>query len=222
MSADLWVQHEASVREKMQTIINLANKIPLIGLITPFVCTISAPLGNAVSDWLVEHSQSQVKRIQFHDKETEKRKEGLDELKEKPRDWQTHTSEIVEAKDVKEEEIKLTDVTLKKDVAGGETKRGVPELEVEKVTDDAKENNAKDVSAVLELIDSGWLLGSPAGAASPKASGSPKASATAVPKTSDVAASKMSPKTAGTAAPKTSSNPKKPANSKSRRGTPRH
>ena len=65
-TADFWVQHEASLSEKTHAIIDLANKVPLLRFITPLICAIATPLVKAVSDWLVEHSQSVEKSIQYY------------------------------------------------------------------------------------------------------------------------------------------------------------
>jgi hypothetical protein len=64
-TADFWVQHEASLSEKTHSIIDIANKVPLLRFITPLICAIATPLVKAVSDWLVERSQSVEKSIQY-------------------------------------------------------------------------------------------------------------------------------------------------------------
>ena len=170
-TADFWVQHEASLSEKTHAIIDIANKVPLLRFITPLICAIATPLVKAVSDWLVERSQSVEKSIQYQQDASRRQKPLAIE-------WEAEKPPQPEDDAAKEEEKKVMD-------AVGETRKGKEErkgkekreeheevmsLAEEKRTttdshqldvggQDDKENEG--LSNVLELIDSGWLLGSP-------------------------------------------------------------
>ncbi|MCO5579322.1 hypothetical protein L7F22_033177 [Adiantum nelumboides] len=164
MSADSWVQNESSIREALQRMIDFVNDIPLIGVATPFLCTISAPLVNSISDWLVEHSQSQDKTIQFH------HKEGMKLLDKSEAETGGDFGGVNDVKDIGRDEGTKA-VKAEEEAEEGNTEKGAKEEEIvetkdKEVTD--KENDAREVTAVLEMIDSGWLLGS-AGAVSPRA-----------------------------------------------------
>ncbi|KAI5065787.1 hypothetical protein GOP47_0018411 [Adiantum capillus-veneris] len=163
MSADFWVQHEVSIREWLQRTIDFVDTIPLIGVATPFVCTVSAPSMNAMSDWLVGHSQSQDKAIQFHHKMSDKMEAVYSQ------DLLSIRNAI---KDAKEDEATKAMSAPPKDTEEGNLQaKGVKEEEIveakdKEVTDE--QSDGSEVSAVLDMIDSGWLLGS-GGAISPRA-----------------------------------------------------
>lgn len=53
-SAGLWLKYEGTVTDDIQKVVCLANKVPLVNLVTPVVCTVSSPLARAISDWLLK------------------------------------------------------------------------------------------------------------------------------------------------------------------------
>lgn len=60
-AADTWVDYESLVKSKSVRALKLAENIPLLNILVPIFQAVGAPIGLAVSDWLV-------KRSEIHDK----------------------------------------------------------------------------------------------------------------------------------------------------------
>jgi len=60
-AADTWVDYESLVKSKSVRALKLAENIPLLNVLVPIFQAVGAPVGLAVSDWLV-------KRSEIHDK----------------------------------------------------------------------------------------------------------------------------------------------------------
>lgn len=60
-AADTWVDYESLVKSKSVQALKLAENIPLLNVLVPIFQAVGAPVGIAVSDWLV-------KRSEIHDK----------------------------------------------------------------------------------------------------------------------------------------------------------
>ncbi|KAH7282343.1 hypothetical protein KP509_35G026100 [Ceratopteris richardii] len=67
--ANLWVEHEASIKMKFQSLLDVVNNIPLVGIATSIACKILAPLVNSISEWLLQHSEAKEKTIPIYLKE---------------------------------------------------------------------------------------------------------------------------------------------------------
>ena len=164
-TADFWVQHEASLSEKTHAIIDLANKVPLLRFITPLICAIATPLVKAVSDWLVEHSQSVEKSIQYQ-QDASKHQEPIaieqEEIEKSRREEDVSTKDMDKAIDLGDETVKgkeEKEIRPEERTSPVEEKRRADNHRLDVGVHDDKENEG--LSNVLEMIDSGWLLGSP-------------------------------------------------------------
>jgi hypothetical protein len=162
-TADFWVQHEASLSEKTHTIVDIANKVPLLRFITPLICAIATPLVEAVSDWLVERSQSVEKSIQYQQDASRHEKPAAVE-------WEGDTDKASQSEQsaTKEDEkvmysgdgVPKGKQEMTEAMNPAEEKRmSADSHQLDVGVHDDKENEG--MSNVLELIDSGWLLGSP-------------------------------------------------------------
>lgn len=68
--ADLWVKYEADLRDQTDKVLRMTQKIPLLSPIVSVVYSVGSPFVSMVSNWMLKHSEAEVKEVSSDDNDT--------------------------------------------------------------------------------------------------------------------------------------------------------
>lgn len=68
--ADLWVKYEADLKDQTDKVLRMTQKIPLLSPIASVVNAVGSPFASMVSNWMLKHSEAEVKEVSSDDNDT--------------------------------------------------------------------------------------------------------------------------------------------------------
>eukprot|EP00249_Psilotum_nudum_P020732 c27822_g1_i3 orf=227-850(-) len=150
--ADMWIHYEVAVRVSAQKSVALTSRVPLMSVVIRTFCAIASPVAVTISNWLVEHSEVDVKIIQLEDKEPVISDLHVEDDAINEQLYAVAVGEVPSkndadcdfAKQIECEGIQDYENTIKEDA--------------EIMLSDFEEE--KSVDPLVEMIDAGWQMGS--------------------------------------------------------------
>jgi hypothetical protein len=68
--ADLWVKYEADLKNQTDKVLGMTQKIPLLSPIASVLNALVSPFASMVSNWMLKHSEAEVKEVFSDDNDT--------------------------------------------------------------------------------------------------------------------------------------------------------